>query len=266
MDSLEKILSGPIQIYASPYLRDNFKMVICFTGSAGGSSNSQYRSLNLAYHVGDKKINVDSNRKLILQRLGLGRSRNIYSAKQVHGDSIIVIDEKFSGKPSDTIEADCLVTSMPGTPVMVMGADCNLILIADTKKRIVAAVHAGWKGTLAGILEKTISFLKEKYLSRPRDLSIYFGPCIRKCCYRIDEDMLERFMAKYGNSDFYYREAEEIFLDLVKLNKLQLQYSGITGERIFDCNKCTFCSGDYFSYRRNRITGRQAGIAAILQT
>ncbi len=265
MDSLEKILSGPIQVYTSPYLRDNFKMVICFTDSAGGSSSSHYGSLNLAYHVGDKKINVDSNRKLILQCLGLGRSRNIYSAKQVHGDSIIVVDEKLSGRSSGTIEADCLVTSMPSTPLMVMGADCNLILVADTSKRIVAAVHAGWKGTLAGILKKTISFLKEKYTARPRDLSIYFGPSIRKCCYRIDTDMLDKFTAKYGNWDFYYREAEEIFLDLVKLNKLQLKDSGVTEKKIFDCGKCTFCSPDFFSYRRNRITGRQAGIAAILQ-
>ncbi len=260
------ILSSPLQIYVSPYLRDNFKIVICFTTSIGGSSNSYYKGLNLAYHVGDRKINVDKNRKLVLGKLGLGSAKNIYSARQVHGDSIIVVDEKIPDNSSDMIEADCLVTSMTDTPVMVMGADCNLVLVVDTQKRVVAAVHAGWKGTLAGIIEKTITFLENKYITRPCDLSIYFGPCIRKCCYRIETGMLDKFIVKYGNWDFYHLQKEEIFLDLVKLNKAQLKDSGVSEEKIFDCNECTFCNSDFFSYRKNKITGRQAGIAAILQT
>ena len=172
MDSLENILSGPVPIYTSPYLRDNFKIAIFFTGRDGGISSGYYESMNLAYHVGDSRVDVDKNRKLALQIPGLEVSKKIYSVKQVHGDSIVVIDEKLSGSPDGIIEADCLVTSMPDTPVMVMGADCSLILVADTRKRIVAAVHAGWKGTLAGILKKTITFLKEKYNTRFQDLSI----------------------------------------------------------------------------------------------
>ncbi len=264
MDSLEKILTGPVPIYSSPYLRDRFNIGIYFTNCEGGCSNGYYKSLNLAYNVGDSKINVDKNRKLVLQIPGIGSSKNIYSAKQVHGDSIIVIDKKFSSKQSVIVEADCLVTSMPDTAVMVMGADCNLMLIADTRNRVVAAVHAGWKGTLAGILKKTITFLKEKYTTRPKDLSIYFGPSIRKCCYRVNTDILERFKDRFGNWDFYHKEKGEIFLDLVKLNKMFLKNSGVGGEKIFDCMECTSCSRSYFSYRRNKITGRQAGIAAIL--
>jgi YfiH family protein len=132
-----------------------------------------------------------------------------------------------------------------------------------SKKKVIAAVHAGWKGTLYGLVSKTVLFMENTFKSRIGDIFVSFGPSIRGCCYRVRDPLVKEFTKKFGNKDFYTKKSTGVFLDLVKVNYLQLRELGVKKENIFDCRICTCCSPGFFSYRKNKMTGRQAGIAII---
>lgn len=251
-------------IYTYPYLRDNHRIIFCFTTRHGGFSRGRFKSLNVDYNVGDDRDNVKNNRKIILEEIGFNKSEKIYSIKQVHGSRIIRIDKDENYDPDEVFEeADCIITDKKDFPVMVMGADCNLILVADVKRKVVAAVHAGWKGTLNGLVSKAVLFMGDIFKSRMDNLFVSFGPSIRRCCYRIGDPLVQEFVKKFGDKDFYTKKNADTFLDLVKVNYLQLLKLGIRKENIFDCRICTCCNPGFFSYRKNKMTGRQAGIAII---
>ncbi|MDZ7837163.1 MAG: polyphenol oxidase family protein [Actinomycetota bacterium] len=146
---------------------------------------------------------------------------------------------------------------------MVMGADCNLMMVVDTKNRVIAAVHSGWKGTLKKILHKTIGHLEQSYDSVAGNLLLYLGPSIRKCCYHVKEDLVKRFIKIFGEGNYYYRKNNNIYLDLAGLNIKQARDAGLMDNNIFDSGICTFCDERFFSYRRNKVTGRQAAIGMI---
>ncbi len=261
---VKKILSGNFPLYICSQLKNNNGIIFCFTTRYGGFSSGKFRSLNVDYRVGDDGNNVRRNREMILKKIGLKGLERIYSARQVHGTAVLNIDKNKELK-SDNIseEADCIITSLQDTPVMVMGADCNLILIADIFKRVVAAVHAGWKGTLNEVIFKTILFMRERFKSKNKNIFVSFGPSIRSCCYMVEDFILKKFIEKFGNKDFFSKRNNNFFLDLVKINYLQLERLGINQENISDCEECTCCNSDFFSYRRDKITGRQAGVAII---
>ncbi|HEY4695866.1 MAG TPA: peptidoglycan editing factor PgeF [Candidatus Hydromicrobium sp.] len=266
MVGIEKILIHNLPVYLFTYLRNNHGIVLCFTTRNGGYSNGKFKSLNIDYYTGDSRVNVRKNREIILKRLGLKRMRKIYSAKQVHGNNILNINKNIN-LDSDNIlrEADCLITNLKDIPIMVMGADCNLILMADISKKVVAAIHAGWKGTLQELVTKVILYMKKGFGSKNKDIFVAFGPSIRKCCYKIDNQVLKKFTDKFGYGNFFIKKNNDIFLDLININYMQLKKSGISEENISDCGECTYCDQDFFSYRRNKVTGRQAGIAIIEQ-
>ncbi len=256
---------GNFTFYLSGYMREKFGIVFCFTNRSGGYSKGRFESLNLGYHTGDNEMDIKRNREKILERLDIASASKIYSAEQVHGSRILDINKEINLE-YDNInkKADCLTTDMRNVPIMVMGADCNLILIADTKKKAVAAVHAGWRGTLQGIATSAISYMKDRFKSEKRDMVAAFGPSIRKCCYEVDESLIKKFAEKFDSRDFFEKRGNNFFLDLVKVNRIQLEEAGINRDNIYDSGGCTFCNHSFFSYRRSGITGRQGAIAAIL--
>jgi len=264
MITIKKTLLCDFPLYTYPYLKNNHGLIFCFTTRDGGYSNGKFKSLNLDYHVGDDSVNVKKNREIILNEIGLKRLKKIYSVKQVHGSSIINIDRNKDYRSDDILEeADCIITDLPDTPVMVMGADCNLILAADVDKKVVAAVHAGWKGTLNELVSKAILFLKKRFKSKAGDLFVSFGPSIRRCCYKVTGPVLEKFVSRFGDGNFYLKKHNGIYLDLAMVNYMQLEKLGLKEKNISDCKMCTYCSPGFFSYRKSKITGRQAGIAII---
>lgn len=260
----KKILTHDFPLYTHSKLKNDHGIVFCFTTRKGGYSRGELGSLNVDYNVGDSRTNVKKNREVILNKIGLEKSKKIYSVKQVHGKRIFNLD-RCGEYDSDEIpeEADCIITTMEDTPIMVMGADCNLILIADTSKRIVAAVHAGWKGTLHKLVTDTVLFMKDIYGSNMDDLIVSFGPSIRSCCYRVRGSLLRRFTESFGNGNFFEQRSGSFFLDLAELNYIQLRKLGVKKENITDCSVCTCCTPGFFSYRRNKVTGRQGAIAVI---
>jgi len=263
MLNIEKILVEGINIFSHPVCDQN-NFFCGFTTRDGGSSRKPFNTLNLAYHVGDDEKSVLKNRQLIIEKLLNPGPEYIYSALQVHGDNVLYVD-KYTGHKDGNIstEADSLITNKRNIPIMVLGADCNLIIIIDIKEKAVGVVHAGWKGTLNGVLGKTLLEFKEHFNSSPENVLVFFGPSIRNCCYKVDSILINSFREKFGKEHYEYKEGKDFFLDIIKLNLIHLKDFGIQKDNIFDVRKCTGCNNGFFSYRRENNTGRQAAIAMI---
>ncbi|MDD3818540.1 MAG: peptidoglycan editing factor PgeF [Actinomycetota bacterium] len=268
MTLIKRALSEDLEVYLSPNLKKEHGIVLCFTNRYGGYSKGRFKSLNVDYYTGDKKTDVRKNRKKILKKLNLENLEFIYSARQVHGNSILNINKYNNCIKLDTDnipdECDCIITDLKNTPIMVMGADCNLILIADIEKKAVAAVHAGRRGTLKEITAKTILYMRKEFKSKADSIIVAIGPGIRRCCYKVNSMILKEFTDRFGCGNFFSIKDDNIFLDLIDINLMQLHEAGINKENIYDCGLCTCCNHDFYSYRRSKITGRQAAIAVIL--
>jgi YfiH family protein len=161
-------------------------------------------------------------------------------------------------------EADGLMTGHKNIPIMVMGADCSLIILSDIKNKAVCTVHAGWKGTLDGIVVKALRKFSKKFGTRPDDTMVFMGPCIRQCCYEIDRGLADRFIQRFGKSSHILSKKEKAYLDLAGLNRKQSIDSGIPAGNIIDTGVCTGCNDNYYSYRKEKVTGRQAAIAMVV--
>jgi len=263
MLNIEKILVGGINIFKHPICDQN-NLFCGFTTRDGGSSRKPFNSFNLAYHVGDDDESVLKNRHLIIDKLLGPGPEYIYSALQVHGDNVLYVDRHTAHKEGNIpIEADSLITDKSNMPIMVLGADCNLIIIMDIKEKTVGVVHAGWKGTLNGVLGKTLFEFKKRFDSSPENILVFFGPSIRNCCYKVDSMLIDRFREKFHGEDYYCKSGKDFFLDIIKLNLIHLKDFGIQKDNIFDVRQCTSCSDGFFSYRKDKNTGRQAAIAMI---
>lgn len=168
--------------------------------------------------------------------------------KQVHSGDVLVVD---SIENHDNLtEGDALVTDLKTIGVGVRTADCVPILIVDSKKSIVAAVHAGWRGTWSQIATNAVTLIENKYGIDPSDLNVAIGPSIKKCCYEVGEDVASLFSKKFEDSDQYLFQTErsKYFLDLSIANRLALHKAGVS--EIDVVNICTKCNPDFYSYRR----------------
>ena len=208
---------------------------------------------NLAFHVEDNEINVIKNRKNLALKLGYNYEDLVYM-NQIHSANIIVVDEN---SPKLVDNCDSIITRSKNLPLMVMVADCIPILMFDDKKGIIAAIHAGRNSTFLEISKKTASFFIEKFSSNPEDINVVFGASIQKCCYEVSEDL-----SKIVENSFGKEFVENNYIDLQGINKKQLNDLGIKNIEI--SNICTKC-GDkpYFSYRKDKKTGRFAGIIIL---
>lgn len=208
---------------------------------------------NLAFHVEDNEINVIKNRKNLALKLGYNYEDLIYM-NQIHSANIIVVDEN---SPKLVDNCDSIITRSKNLPLMVMVADCIPILMFDDKKGIIAAIHAGRNSTFLEIAKKTAEVFIEKFSSNPEDINVVFGASIQKCCYEVSEDL-----SKIVENSFGKEFVENNYIDLQGINKKQLNDLGIKNIEI--SNICTKC-GDkpYFSYRKDKKTGRFAGIIIL---
>ena len=208
---------------------------------------------NLAFHVEDNEINVIKNRKNLALKLGYNYEDLVYM-NQIHSSNIIVVDEN---SPKLVDNCDSIITRSKNLPLMVMVADCIPILMFDDKKGIIAAIHAGRNSTFLEIAKKTAEVFIEKFSSNPEDINVVFGASIQKCCYEVSEDL-----SKIVENSFGKEFVENNYIDLQGINKKQLNELGIKNIEI--SNICTKC-GDkpYFSYRKDKKTGRFAGIIIL---
>jgi len=190
-----------------------------------------------------------------------GRATSIDPAKvvrvrQVHGVGIARADDLERGRLSE-LEADALVATRPGVVVAVATADCVPVLLFDPATRWCAAVHAGWRGTLAGIVDRTIDVAVDAGITPP-NLYAAIGPAIGGCCYEVGEDVADKFR-RAGLPVVERAERAKPLLDLRDANVQRLKSSGLLLSRIQVCGPCTRCRSDlYHSYRADRErAGRQ---------
>jgi len=178
----------------------------------------------------------------------------IYMPIQKHTDKIAVI-----GSNLYPLIADAVITREHDILIGVQVADCVPVLLCETTKGIMAAVHAGWRGTAESILKKTIKMIIDRYICSEENIYIALGPAIRGCCYHVDFDVMHAVSLATGPGEYSINNAGKYCLDLPKANKYQALSMGVPEKNIWLSEDCTFCSPDkYYSYRFAKgTTGRQ---------
>jgi YfiH family protein len=183
-------------------------------------------------------------------------TRVLLSVKQVHGTDALVVDKPLEGADSFEGAWDALVTDQPGIMVAVRTADCVPVLLHDPVQRVVAAIHAGWRGAMAGIVPKTITLLVKRFGARAERLRMAIGPSAGVCCYEVDEPVLSRLRTALPA----WREVvkptgiERALLDLRGFLRRQALAEGLHADRIATVDACTICQPDlFYSYRREGV-------------
>lgn len=189
---------------------------------------------------------------------------NIFSAKQVHGTDVVIINkEDFSKK--DIGEKDGLITDVKNIALCTYHADCVPIYFYDNKKQVIGLAHAGWKGTLNDINKNMIKIMIEHFGSDIKDIKIAIGPSIGSCCYEIGQDVLDLFLKKYSDyKNIFFKKEERVYLNLWEVNKNNLLNLGIEEKNISLSEACTSCNIDkFYSYRKEKGTKNRM-IASIM--
>ena len=271
-DIIEHVKSGDLE-YLQFKILNRYNVKHCITLRRGGVSKGEYESLNFRTLGNDDISNVFKNLEIIKKEIGI---ENVCKGKQDHTDKVIIIDNKnkdeFLFENLNTQNVDGYVVKDKNIATLVTTADCNPIIIYDTKKNVVANVHAGWKGVINKIYIKAINIMKENFSSKPKDLIVCIGPSIRKCCFTSKEETFkEKFTKLFDYSDRYlsYEEDNETFhIDLIEILKTELKKSNIQDDNIYVADICTRCNtNDFFSYRAAVQNGKKdyATMATIVQ-
>lgn len=227
-----------------------------FLGRWEGQSRTDDSALRLT-HNGDEDVQtVKQNWCSLKQAFGLPRI-TIVTAKQVHGNTMLRVSraaDKHAGA------GDGLMTDIPNLCVGVMAADCVPILFAEPIRKIAAAVHAGWRGTAAGIAPRAVMRICETYKVDPAALHVAMGPSIGPCCYKVGPEVERQIAATWRNelTNAWRPDGAKGRLDLRTLNEAQLVGAGVPRSNIQKIGPCTACNVDtYFSYRKEGRTGHQ---------
>ncbi|HYB89745.1 MAG TPA: peptidoglycan editing factor PgeF [Candidatus Binataceae bacterium] len=235
-----------------------------FFGRDGGVSRGPYASLNLAVHVGDDAAAVEENwRRARAQFPG----KTIFARmNQVHGRRVHVVTRANAGEAR---AGDGMVTDAEGIALAIFTADCVPILMIDRSRSVAGALHAGWRGTLAGIVEAGLDAMGRLGASAGK-IRAALGPSIGLCCFEVDRELAERFVREIPAADRHVRDGRpgKAYLDLRAIVREQLLGTGVRAEAISEIGPCTRCAADrYFSRRAagGRTTGLQmsaVGLAA----
>ena len=220
-----------------------------FTSREGGVSSAPYESFNLATHVGDDLAKVLENREILAQHFGMDLE-NFFFMNQVHGRDVAVIDEHSQSSELPTVDA--LFTTRKDLSLVVLVADCIPLLLHS--ERAVAAVHVGRQGLVEGVFEATLDLFKSHGIGSS-EMRAELGPSICGQCYEVDgamfDDVTNQIPATASNDSCLNIEA-----GLVSL----LEENGIAWSSL---GECTAHNNAYFSYRRDGVTGRQAGVITL---
>jgi polyphenol oxidase len=234
-----------------------------FSTRGGGVSTLPASALDLGNSRKDEQEYVDENRRRFLEALG-AEGWPLVTAKQIHSATVNSIQKA----PPEPPLCDALTAGSERLLLAVQTADCLPILIADQRSGAFAAVHAGWRGTLAGIVARTVEQMQMSYDTRAEDLFAALGPAIGSCCFEVGPEVLAQFREKYQYAEELISKQTQngkARLDLGYANRRQLIDCGLLAGRIYDCGLCTVCRNDlFFSYRgengANKPVGRLLGV------
>jgi YfiH family protein len=235
-------------------------------------------SLNLGWTKEDDPALVAENRRRFLRGVcGAEDGFSLVGVRQIHSGVVRVVraeDGAQEGRLQTAegkavLEGDGLMTDVPGVLLGVGTADCVPVLVVDVEKRVVAAFHAGWRGTVARIVEQGIATMGEEYGSRVEDLVAAVGPSIGACCYTVGEEVRAEFGGRFGYADsLFHDEGREMRLNLWEANRRQLLDAGVGEARISVVGECTACARDarrYFSHRGEKgVAGRMLNVVGVV--
>ncbi|MFU0854482.1 purine nucleoside phosphorylase YfiH [Kluyvera cryocrescens] len=226
----------------------------CSSTRIGGVSQGAWDSLNLGAHCGDNLEDVEENRKRMFAA-GKLPSKPVW-LEQVHGKDVL----HLTGAPYASKRADASYSNTPGTVCAVMTADCLPVLFCNRAGTEVAAAHAGWRGLCDGVLEETVACFNDS----AENILAWFGPAIGPQAFEVGPEVREAFMAKDAKAvDAFRPVGDKYFADIYLLARQRLANMGVTA--VFGGDRCTFSEkDDFFSYRRDRTTGRMASFIWLI--
>jgi YfiH family protein len=224
------------------------------TTRQGGISRPPYESFNLSLTVDDTEGNVLINRSKLASILGVSNEA-LYFPDQCHSANIREVTNETL--PIELKEIDSLISNTRGKCLIILTADCVPILLYDASKQAIAAIHAGWRGTIDGIVSKTIGFMSKQFSCRPSDIIACIGPCISWPNYEVGDEVAERFEDLFGmksNVLRYNACSDKTHIDLCEANRILLLQLGVLPQNIEIGRLCTYENpGLFFSARRDGI-------------
>jgi YfiH family protein len=252
---MELVDQNGVRLYRFPGLATFPELIHGVFTRQGGVSRGPYRSLNVSLTVGDLPPQVQENRRRVQETLGLDELAN---ATQVHGLTEMVVSRGQSAPPGEAPEADILMTAQPGVGLLIKQADCQAVMFHDPERRVVAHAHCGWRGQIEGILGQTVKLMAQHFGSRPEALYAAIGPGLGPCCAEF-----QNYRREFPPELWTYQVRPGYF-DLWQLSFDQLRAAGLKPGNLEVAGLCTRCrEEDFFSYRRDRVTGRQAAVIAL---
>ncbi|HET6208386.1 MAG TPA: peptidoglycan editing factor PgeF [Terracidiphilus sp.] len=264
--------------------RGGVSRAYCPEGAAG--------ELNLGFTADDDRANVLRNRRLLAEAVTGSAGTPLVTVRQIHSSVLVMTGRDFGPcRESSPCKGDGLMTSEPGVLLGIQTADCIPVLVADRRRRVVAAFHAGWRGTVKRIVENGIGRMRMEFGSRPEDLVAAIGPGIGACCYAVGEEVLSEFESQFNYGVELFREVYDtdpvrakypmlfmtqrapghspmgpgLHLDLVEANRRQLLAAGVAADVIEVVGACTNCHPEmFFSHRASRgHSGRMMSVIGI---
>jgi len=218
-----------------------------FFNSTGGISENIYKSLNCGPGSRDKPSNVKKNLEIVKKKIKKS-ARNIFLLNQIHSNKFIYIDEKYQFKSKP--KADAVITNQKNLPIAILTADCVPILIYDHQKKIIAAIHSGWKGAYKGIIHRVIKFMLKKG-SRPKNITAVIGPSISIDNYEVQNDFKNKFLKKDRRNKIFFKiKRKKLYFDLSKYVKSILLKNKL--------KKIEKIKTDTFDFRNKFFSARRA--------
>jgi YfiH family protein len=246
--------------------------------------------MNLGFTAADNREAVTRNRQLLAEAVTGDPATPLITIRQIHS-SVLVLSGPTDAQSQRTCKGDGLMTDTPGLLLGIQTADCIPVLVADRKRRAVAAFHAGWSGTVKRIVETGVGRMRLEFGSRPEDLIAAIGPGIGACCYAVGDEVLSSFVSQFAYSSDLFREVYDtdpvrtkypmlfltqrapghspmgpsLHLDLVEANRRQLLDAGLKPRSIQITGGCTSCQPElFFSHRASRgHAGRMLSVIGI---
>ena len=257
MPPLPKPINEP-QLIESKLFR-SIGITAFFTGRHGGVSLPPYDTLNFGRGIGDDEDAVSTNMERLVDQTDLNSQP--HQARQVHGTGHLICSGQGREHPD---EADILIATESNVSVAVRTADCLPILLADPVAKVIAAVHAGWRGTAQRTAVRAIE-LMQKQGATVDNIYATLGPAIGPCCFEIGSDTAGQLAASTANATHTIEKRDNPYADLTAINIMQLQEVGILDRHVESNHLCTRCHPDrFYSYRRDHgLTGRHLAVVAL---
>ena len=238
-----------------------------FFNRNGGKSNGIYKSLNCGIGSSDNKNKVKKNLKIVKDRISK-KAKNIFLIHQVHSNKFVFINKDIKFYEKERIKADAIITNQERLPIAILTADCAPILLYDNKKKMIAAIHAGWKGAFKGIINKVINFMLKNGCKK-NQITAAIGPCIKQNSYNVKEDFQKKFIKKdirYAKF-FKSKNKKKSYFNLRALINYQLSELGL--KKIYNINRDTYSNENLFfshrrtTHKRQKTTGRLINLISL---